>query len=142
MSQVDFETARQRNLGFGLTYGSGVRSVHAPHWEATLGDMAAQSRMAFPSQNLQDYLDGSDYNQHSRLFVETALQGEGRSMASSTRLWQADDYTPQLGRTQIAQETGYSSFKNADTMMEQQKEVMIVAVVVLGLLSFFYISNH
>lgn len=93
MSQVDFESARQRNLGFGLTYGAN-RSVHAPHWEGTLGDEAAQSRMAFPSGSLQRYLDGNDYNHHSKLFLETALQGESRSMSSTGRLLQQDDYTP------------------------------------------------
>lgn len=138
---TDFESARQKNLGYNITYGA-HRSVHAPHWSGSDGDEVAMTRMAFPSASVQRYFEGDQYNQLIRNQVQTALQGEARSIGDYHRLSGAADYTPQIGRTKYAQASEYPKMEKVSASSEQN-EMIIVGIVVVGLLGFlFFVSKN
>lgn len=137
----DFAAARQKNLGYGVTYGA-ERSVHAPHWAGEEGDIAAQTRMAWPSVGVQRYVTGPNYNQFLKNRVETALQGEGRSMGDSRKLWAGDDYTPQIGRTKFFQASEYPKLKKIQSEDDSSSEAILAAVVIVGIIGFLFIMNN
>lgn len=138
----DFATARQKNLGYAVTYGA-ERSVHAPHWAGAEGDLVAQTRMAWPSPGVQQYITGPNYNQFSRNFVQTALQGEGRSMADSVKLTGQDDYTPARGRTKYAQTSEYPEMQKIGSSDDGiSHEVILATVVILGIVGFLFVMNR
>lgn len=135
----DFESARQKNLGYNITYGA-HRSVHAPHWSGSEGDEVAMTRMAFPSAAVQRYFHGDQYNQLLKNQIQTALQGEGRELGDYHRLSGADDYTPSIGRTKYTQASEYPKMQKAGETSEQN-ELILVGIVVIGLLGFLYIMS-
>jgi len=138
----DFASARQKNLGYAVTYGS-ERSVHAPHWTGEQGDEVAQTRMAWPSTGVQQYLSGPNYNQFAKNFVQTALQGEGRSMFDSIKLTGQDDYTPQRGRTKYAQASEYPAMQKIGSDDDGiSTEVILVTVVIIGIVGFLFVMNR
>lgn len=137
---TDFEAARQKNLGYDITYGA-HRSVHAPQWTGYEGDLVAQTRMNWPSVSAQRYFDGDAYNQYAKTFVQTALQGEARTMGDYQRLSGGDDYTPQIGRTKIMQASEYPEMEKLDNG-DNQNEMLIVGFVVIGVLGLlFFVSR-
>lgn len=139
-SSSDFEAARQKNLGYNITYGAHA-NVSAPHWSGTEGDLVAQTRMNWPSAGAKRYFSSDQYNQFAKSFVQTALQGEGRDIGDYHRLAGRDDYTPQIGRTKIMDHTQYPAMQKVGAS-EQQNEMLIVGIVVVGLLGLmFFISR-
>lgn len=137
-----FLQAKQKNLGFGVTYGA-HRSVHAPHWTGDEGDLVAQTRMAWPTATVQKYFNGPQYNQLSKTLLQTALQGEARSMASAKKLVGQDDYTPQLGRTKLAQASEYPRMQKIDDDdSSSMNEVILVTVVILGIVGMLFIIGR
>lgn len=138
MSGPDFNSARQKNLAYGVTYGD-YTSIRAPHWAGSEGDVVAQTRMAWPSLRAKQYFHGDTYNQFAKMQVETALQGEGRDIGDFQTFTGGDDYTPQIGRTKIMEATQYPELRKvSESSSSEMNEALIVGIVVVGALGLLY----